>query len=107
MKTDRYTKIILTIIAFCLMANMLEKFDIMPTAYAAEPTHKPISPEPEPAKYGLVPLNADGSINVTVKNSSTLDVNLVDISTFDELDVNIDEVGGYSTYGEIPVKIKQ
>ena len=57
--------------------------------------------------YGLVPLNADGSIDVNIKsNSSTMDVNIVDISTSDELDVNIDEVGGYSNYGIVPVEVK-
>src|SRR5688572_33033761 len=104
MKTDKYTKIILTIIAFCLVVNMLDKFDIMPKAYASEAIPIPMSPETEPAKYGLVPLNKDGSINVTIKKAETMDVNIVGIRTFDEFDVNIDEVGGMSVYDAIPVK---
>lgn len=106
MKTDRYTKIILTIIAFCLVVNMLNNFDIMPKAYANAPLPAAMPPVPE-TKYGLVPLNADGSINVTLKNAEAMDVNIVGIRTFDELDVNIDEVGGSSVFSEIPVKIKQ
>ncbi len=34
MKTDRYTKIILTVIAACMVINVLEKLDITPKAYA-------------------------------------------------------------------------
>lgn len=109
MKTDHYTKIILTIIAFCLVVNMLEKFDVMPKAYASEPALKPIAPTPEPAKYGLVPVNKDGSVNVTLKNTSPMDVNIVGIRTYDDLDVNVnlEKIGGSSTYGAIPVRVEK
>lgn len=104
MKTDRYTKTILTIIAICLVINVLDKIDLMPHAYANTTATPALPPAPN---YGLVPLNPDGSISVTLKNAETIDVNIRGINTFDELDVNIDEVGGYGTYGEIPVKIKE
>lgn len=44
--------------------------------------------------YTLVPVNKDGSIDVNIKSIS------------DVVDVNIDEVGGYNTYGTIEVKVK-
>ncbi len=103
MKTDFYTKAVLTVIALCLTIIVLKQVDIIPNAYAATPKTKLNTN----MNYGLVPLNADGSIDVNIKsNSSTMDVNIVDISTSDELDVNIDEVGGYATYGKVPVEIK-
>lgn len=105
MKTDRYTKIILTIIAACMVINVIEKIDIMPRAYASEPATKPSS-APTP-NYSLVPLNPDGSINV--KMVAPTDMNLIGIKTYDELNVNVNlaKIGGYSTYGEIPVKVKK
>ena len=44
--------------------------------------------------YALVPVNKDGSVNVKMIGTGTMDV-------------NIDEVGGYSCYGKIPVAIKE
>jgi hypothetical protein len=103
MKTDFYTKAVLTVIAFCLTVIVLKQVDIIPSTIAGTPKTNLNSN----MNYGLVPLNADGSINVNIKStSSTMDVNIVDISTSDELDVNIDEVGGYSTYGKVPVQVK-
>jgi hypothetical protein len=39
-----------------------------------------------------LPVNPDGSIDVNIKN--------------DEIDVNIEEVGGYNTYGTVNVKVE-
>lgn len=117
MKTDRYTKVILTIIAFCLMVNTFEKLDIIPKAYANAPSTPPLSVPGEP-KYSLVPLNEDGSI--TVKTVSPMDVNITGIRTSDDLDVtvsnintssslnvnvNLDKIAGSSAYGGLPVKV--
>lgn len=103
MKTDLYTKAILTVIAICLTIIVLKQVDIIPDVHAENNT----SMKNPSLSYGIVPMNPDGSINVNIKStSSTMDVNLVDISTTGELDVNIDEVGGYSTYGKLPVEIK-
>lgn len=83
----------------------------MPKAYANEAETKlPVAPAaPETPKYGLIPLNEDGSINITMKTTAPMDVNIVGIRTYDDLDVNVNlaKIGGYSTYGEIPVKVKQ
>lgn len=117
MKTDRYTKIVLTIIAFCLVVNTFEKLDILPKAYANASTSPPALPTAEP-KYGLVPLNADGSI--IVKTVSPMDVNITGIRTSDDLEVNVsgintsnslnvnvnlDKIAGSSAYGGLPVKV--
>lgn len=78
MKLDLYSKSVLTVIAICLTINVLKDFDIMPKAYAGE-----IKPNIEnqqnllPNKdYGLIPVNADGTIDVNIKSSSTMDVNI-------------------------------
>lgn len=92
MKTDFYTKVVLTIIAVCLTILTLQNIDIIPKAYAAGPNNN-LNAMPS-KNYGLVPLNADGSIDINIKS----------INTTDELDVNIDEVGGSSVYRSIPVK---
>jgi hypothetical protein len=117
MKTDRYTKIVLTVIAFCLVVNTFEKLDILPKAYANTPSSTPSLPLSEP-RYGLVPLNADGSINV--KTVSPMDVNITGIRTSDDLEVNVsgintsnslnvnvnlEKIGGSSAYGGLPVKV--
>lgn len=129
MKTDKFTKVVLTIIAICLINLSLGGIRPFPQAYAGSSTNT--APD---GTYGLVPLNKDGSItvrlstleevDVNIKNISTWDklkvniadistsdelkVDLSNISTSDELDVNLDEVGGSNmTMGEaIPVKIK-
>ena len=96
MKLDLYTKSVLTVIAICLTINVLKDFDIMPKAYAGET--KPnidnkLNSLPN-KNYGLITVNADGTIDVNIKSSTIMDV-------------NIDEVGGYSCYSKIPVVIKQ
>jgi hypothetical protein len=57
MKTDIYTKTVLTIIAICLVVLALGNGGFIPEAQA-EIKSKP--------KYVMVPINADGSINVRV-----------------------------------------
>jgi hypothetical protein len=107
MKVDLYTKSILTVISICLTINVLKDFDFIPKAYAGE--NKPnlenklnLSPN---KNYGLIPVNADGTIDVNIKSSSEMDVNISNISTTDELDVNIDEIGGgYVSHGG-PIKV--
>ncbi len=75
MKTDTYTKTVLTIIAFSLTIIAFNQIGFFTKANA---TSSVISSKP----YGLVPLNADGSINVNVKSSETLYVNVVDADLY-------------------------
>lgn len=105
MKTDFYTKTVLTIIALCLAILTLQNVDIIPKAHASEPNNNLGIIETK--KYGLVPLNEDGSIDVNIKSfASEMDVNISSIDTKDELDINIDEIGGgYVSYGG-PISVK-
>ncbi|MEQ8531961.1 MAG: hypothetical protein RIB86_08915 [Imperialibacter sp.] len=104
-KVDNYTKFMLTVIAICLTVLTLEQVDLFPKAYAGESTSPAMI---SGTKYGLVPLNEDGSITVKISASDELDVNIVGIDTSDELDVNNDELGGshVSSGGPRPVQIK-
>ncbi len=120
MKTDTYTKVILTVIAFVLTVNMIKDFDIIPQAYANSNTSFPETS----TEYKLVPvgnletldvrivdINTYNELNVNIKSIDSYDelkVNLTNIDTTDELDVNLDEVGGgwVSHGGPIPVKVE-
>ncbi|GGG34646.1 hypothetical protein GCM10011344_39280 [Dokdonia pacifica] len=119
MKTDLYTKSILTVIAVALSIIVLKDIAIIPQAHAGS-THTDIPVVN--SNYGLVPVNEDGSINVRLVNTEQLDVNIKNIDTYDELrvdlrrintsdelDINLDEIGGgwIRNGGPIPVKIEQ
>ncbi|WP_342648313.1 hypothetical protein [Mucilaginibacter sp. CSA2-8R] len=67
MNTDLYTKIILTIVAIVLTANLI-KGSITPAMADTK-------------RYLSVPLNTDGSLNVNImKTNYPLEVNIRDIS---------------------------
>ncbi len=119
MKTDKYTKAVLTVIAVCLAINTLQSIEVFPKAYANGPDGYTNT---IPVGYGLVPLNADGLIDVNIKDISTYDelnVNLKGVDTYekvpvtlkgidtqDELDVNLDEIGGSWISAGGPVKVQ-
>ena len=90
MKLDLYSKSILTIIAICLTINVLKDFDIMPKAYANEPLKNELNLLPN-KNYGLIPVNADGTIDVNIKSSSEMKVDISTISTWDKMRVVIKE----------------
>ena len=76
MKTDTYTKIILTVIAVNLTVITLKPL-ISPSVANAEVNDKqPTST----ASYGLVHVNKDGSINVKINPGDPIDVTLVGIN---------------------------
>ena len=115
MKIDKLTKVLLTVVAINLSYQTLKDVRFGTPSYASDQTY-----DIPDIQYGLVPLNADGSITVTLSDYDRMDVNIVDISTSDllnvnlknintsdELNVNIEEVDGYGVYGGIPVKIKE
>lgn len=104
-KIDNYTKSVLTVIAVCLTILTINQLNLFPQVYAGESAKRTFIPG---AKYGLVPINEDGSISVKLSSYNEIDVNIVGIDTSDELDVNIDEIGGaFVSHGQpIPVKIK-
>jgi hypothetical protein len=83
MKTDLYTKIILTIIAIALTVNLF-KATITPAMADGK-------------KYVTIPVNPDGSINVNInKMNETMDVNIKNV-----------ERGALYYVSPIPVKITQ
>jgi hypothetical protein len=75
MKTDTYTKIILTVIAVNLSVITFKPLISPSVANAAVSDKQPISAQP----YGLVPVNKDGSINVKLNSDEPLSVKLVSI----------------------------
>lgn len=93
MKSDKFTKVVLTLIAINLTFLTAKNLDIIPSAYANDFPKTEIQPQQE---YGLVPLNKNGTIDVNIKSFDSNNI----------MDVNIEEVGGYSTYGEVPVNIE-
>ena len=115
MKTDLYTKTLLTIIAVCLTINVVQQLDIIPSAYASEKNDSVELDLPvvnETIDVRIVDINTYDELNVNLKSVDTYDevkVNIKSIDTSDELDVNIDEVGGswVNSGSPIPVTIKQ
>ena len=118
MKTDTYTKAVLTIIAICLSINIVKEIDLVPSAYASktkdglETTTEyklvPIS-EFETLDVRIVDINTYDELNVNIKSIDSYDelkVNIKSIETSDELDVNIDEVGGSYISPGGPLKVE-
>ena len=116
MKTDLYTKTVLTVIAVCLTINLIGQLDLIPKAHAATDGNSnteyalvPIS-DMETIDVRIVDINTYDELNVNLKSVDTYDevkVNINSIDTNDELDVNIDEIGGgWINNGQpLPVKI--
>ena len=73
MKTDRYTQVVLTIIAACLLTLLLRPLALVPSAVAAIPTGG--------RTYGLIPVNADGSVTVRLQTGAPMKVSVVSISS--------------------------
>lgn len=104
MKVDKFTKIVLTVIAVNLTILVIKQLDIIPKVYAND--YHPAIENPY-MNYGLVPLNDDGSINVRLSSYDEIDVNITDISTSDKLNVNVKEVDTHAfIYCTVPVEIE-
>jgi len=73
---------------FKLILNTLS----VPNSEDTHPLAKKASYSPD-QNFTILPVNPDGSINVTLKSS-------------DIVNVNIDQVSGYGTYGKVPVEVK-
>jgi len=117
MKTDFYTKSVLTIIAICLSLIVLKQYQLIPEAHAGNVSsisndHRLVPIDAfETLDVRIVDINTYDELNVNIKSVDTYDemkVNLKSIDTQDELDVNIDEIGGnwVSSGGPIPVKVQ-
>ncbi|RLD23134.1 MAG: hypothetical protein DRI70_09790 [Bacteroidetes bacterium] len=115
MRTDLYTKTVLTIIATCLTINVVQQLNIIPSVYASEkenPVFFDHAASTETIDVRIVDINTYDELNVNIKSVDTYDelkVNIKSIDTSDELDVNIDEVGGswINSGSPIPVTIRQ
>lgn len=113
MKSDMYTKVILTIIAVCLTINVFNNWEIIPTAHASNtiktPKYKLIPFENNTIDVRIVDINTYDELNVNLKSVDTYDevkVNLKSINTSDELDINIDELGGSWINPGGPLRVK-
>jgi len=99
MKTDLYTKIVLTVIAFALLGHLFKSGSMLNEA-KADKTNL--------SRYASIPVNEDGSINV--KMLSDMDVNIKSIggsSVYGAIPMNLKEIGGSSFYGSLPINIKE
>lgn len=99
MKTDLYTKTILTVIAIALTALVFKNTAIVNEAKADKT---------KLSRYASIPLNEDGSINV--KLVSDMDVNIKSVggsSVYGTIPINLKEVSGSSFYGTLPINIKE
>lgn len=107
MKTDNFTKFILTVIAITLVVLVLQNAHIIGNVRAgSSPANSTL----------LVPVNPDGTISVRVKSmSDIMDVNIRQVagSTVSEylpvisrgapVDVNIKQVAGSTIYDALPI----
>lgn len=92
MKKDLYTKIVLTVIAINLSVI---SFSTVFSVQEAKANQDNINVHlPEGMRYGLVPVNEDGSINVKLLDE--IDVSITDIDTQDMLNINIKDSESYS-----------
>jgi len=82
MKTDLYTKAVLTVIASVLSIIAFQNAEIFPKANASKV-----------AGFATVPVNPDGSINVKMAT--------------DNMKVDISAIGGNSIYGSLPINLKE
>mgnify|MGYP000173614455 CR=1 FL=1 len=94
MKTDIFTKALLTVIAVNLSILVFTKLEIIPKAHAQADSSR--FEDAEQAEYGLVPLNDDGTISVRIE----------DADEYALLNVNLKYVDMYRTRGSIDVDIK-
>lgn len=100
MKTDLYTKLVLTVIAVSLVLLVLQNTRLVNEAKADSSNFN---------KFATVPVNDDGSINVKLI-SDQMDVNVKSIggsSVYGALPINLKEIGGSSFYGTLPVNLKE
>jgi hypothetical protein len=99
MKTDLYTKAVLTVIAVALIALVFKNGSMVNEANATKNNFN---------KFASVPVNEDGSVNVRIM--SDMDVNIRSIggsSVYGAIPINLKEIGGSSFYGALPVNLKE
>ena len=107
MLMDKSAKVILAVIAINLTIITLKELNLLPVAYGSDTIEDQNELMNSNTRYGLVPLNEDGSIDVKISSSGTMDVNIVDVSTSSNLSVEIDDVDPYAfKYCRFPVPVE-
>lgn len=86
MRSTTYTNIMLTAIALSLSLLAIQQLKIFPAVHAESRNNFPYQ--------SILPLNEDGSLNVHLQNLDEIDVNISGISTYEELEVSIEEING-------------
>lgn len=95
MKADLYLKVVLTVIAVNLTIITFRGSELVPKAHAAENNDQEYTISR--LKYGLVPLDDQGLVKVSVES----------VSPRSEVNVNLKSVGGWSiTGGALKVKVE-
>lgn len=96
--SNLFQKVALSIIAFATLGIFIQNQIIISKMSPLQGSknvslsrHVNFRPE---QNFAIVPVNTDGSIDVNIKSSN------------DIIDVNVEEVGGFSTFGTIDVKVK-
>ncbi len=83
-KVDLYTKVVLTVIALCLVFNVLKEVNVIPNIYAQEGsnTTNNIAPITAPSVQSTLRTNDDGSINVRMVSADVIEVKPASNATF-------------------------
>jgi hypothetical protein len=91
MRTDLYTKSLLTVIAGALVILVIQnsRINLFNEAKAGSLNFNAVR---SAAGFATLPVNSDGSINVKMTS---------------DMDVNIHSIGGSSVYGTLPINIKE
>jgi hypothetical protein len=104
-----YERVVLTLIAGLLYFNLSEMKDRAAVPEATRLPVKMASSRYEKKNYAVVPINADGSIDVRIVGSTEIiDVDIERVSTSEKLDVHLKSAETYSLNyaGPLEVKIK-
>lgn len=108
MKNDLYLKMVLTVIALCLLVNVFRDVDIIPKLNAANPD------QGFEKNYVRMPVNPDGSINVRIiSGGETMKVELDRVNCEvpikqnygNVLDIRLKDVN-YSAFSSVFVPVK-
>jgi len=99
----QYRDVLLTILVVVLIVNVLQNQLLLnqlteTRKKEAEKVSNFTQYNANPQNFAVLPVNPDGSLNIRIKGfSERMEVDIARISTFDELDVNLDDVSSSAT----------
>lgn len=107
MKTDFYTKAVLTVIAVCLVVIVLRDLDIVPKANALPAVYAAPAPSNVmDVRIVDVSRSAAMSVNVeSVRTDETFKVKLTGVDSYTTLPVSIEKLGSF--LNPLPVEVKK